>query len=163
MKFEIDRGNAVGYNLVGKLRGTKGTRSILIVSNLDGFGKLPDGRIYETAKGSAVAIGLMTDLMDYYQTHRPEYNIIFAMVGSKWTSNEGIRDLIRKINWGTIAYTFDLYALGGKGEFFVSYTDDRQKESMWTSFSSWTRRGFRWTEMRSTLSPLPSRKKSYSG
>lgn len=128
MKFEIERGNAVGYNLVGKLRGTKGTRSILIVSNLDGFGKLPDGRIYETAKGSAVAIGLMTDLMDYYQTHRPVYNIIFAMVGSKWTSHEGIRDLIRKINWGTIAYTFDLYALGGKGEFFVTYTDDRQKE-----------------------------------
>jgi hypothetical protein len=128
LNLEIERKKSKGSNLVGVIQGKREDKAILITTNLDGFGLLPDGRYFQSAKAGATAPAMLLELAKYYRDNKPEYNIIVAMVGSKWTGNEGIKSLIEAINFDNIACTIDLYAMGGSGQPAVFYTSPQYEE-----------------------------------
>lgn len=127
ISMDIERKSAKGENLVAVIPGKVEEKAILITTNLDGFGSLPDGRYYESAQASAVSVEMMLELARYYKQNVPEYNLILAFVGSKWTDNNGIKELSRVIDFNNIAFSIDLYAMGGNGRLLVNYIDEKNK------------------------------------
>lgn len=126
ISLKIDRSVQTAENLVGVIPGKNEQKSILWVTNIDGFGSLPDGRWYESAKSGAAAAAMMIDMARYYKENTPEYTMIFAFVGGKWKQQEGIQALASKLNFDHITYTVDLYAMGGDGNLnsmYIGYTD----------------------------------------
>lgn len=126
INLTIDRSSQPADNLVGVIPGKSEQKSILWVTNIDGFGSLPDGKWYESAKSGAAAAAMMMDMARYYKEHTPDYTMIFAFVGSKWKQQEGIQALASKLNFSHITYTVDLYAMGGSGNLdnmYIGYTD----------------------------------------
>ncbi|MEO3945847.1 hypothetical protein [Gorillibacterium sp. CAU 1737] len=126
IQLKIDRSTPSADNLVGVIPGKSEEKAILWVTNIDGFGSLPNGTWYESAKAGSVSAAMMLDMARYYRENPPEYTMIFAFVGSKWKGQEGIRALTEKLNFASIACTIDLYAMGGNGnlnDLYVSYTD----------------------------------------
>lgn len=124
--LSIDRSIQQADNLVGVIPGKSEEKAILWVTNIDGFGSLPDGSWYESAKAGAASAAMMLDLASYYKENVPEYTMIFAFVGSKWKAQEGIKALTEKLNFDRISLTIDLYAMGGNGkldEMFINYTN----------------------------------------
>jgi hypothetical protein len=111
-------------NLIGLIPGKQESHAILWVTNIDGFGSLPDGRHFESAKAGAVSAAMMLDMAKYYSENQPEYTMLFAFVGSKWKGQEGVTALVNKLNFDHIDTTIDLYAMGGDGNsMYVGYTD----------------------------------------
>lgn len=126
MDLSIVRSAQQGDNLVGVIPGRSEEKAILWVTNMDGFGSLPDGTWYESAKSGAASAAMMLDMARNYKENLPEYTMIFAFVGSKWKAQEGIKALTEKLNFDRIAASIDLYAMGGNGtldDMFVNYTD----------------------------------------
>ncbi|MFC4601487.1 hypothetical protein [Cohnella hongkongensis] len=124
--LSIERSVTQADNLVGVIPGKSEEKAILWVTNIDGFGSLPDGTWYESAKAGSASAAMMLDLARYYKDHAPEYTMIFAFVGSKWKGQEGIEALADKLSFDRIACTVDLYAMGGTGqldELYVNYMD----------------------------------------
>ncbi|QMV39791.1 zinc-binding metallopeptidase family protein [Cohnella cholangitidis] len=124
--LSIDRSTQQADNLVGVIPGKSEEKAILWVTNIDGFGSLPDGTWFESAKSGAASAAMMLDMASYYKENVPEYTMIFAFVGSKWKAQEGIKALTEKIDFDRIALTIDLYAMGGNGkldEMFINYTN----------------------------------------
>ncbi len=130
LKINIERKSAKSNNLIGVIPGIREDKAILIVSNIDGFGTLPDGSSYPSTIASVVSPAVMLDLAKYYSEHQPKYTLIFAMVGSKWTTQDGIKALVDKIDFTNIVTTLDLYAMGtsvgGNQAINVNYVDPAQ-------------------------------------
>ncbi|BBI30824.1 hypothetical protein [Cohnella abietis] len=122
MQLTISRTSSSADNLIGVIPG-KQEKAVLWVTNIDGFGSLPDGRWYESAISGSAATTMMLDMARYYGEHQPEYTQIFTFVGSKWTGQEGITALANKLNFESIAATVDLYAMGGSADIRIGYTD----------------------------------------
>jgi len=116
VNLTIDRSTQQTDNLVGVIPGKNEQKSILWVTNIDGFGTLPDGRWYENAKSGSAAAAMMLDMARYYRENTPEYTMIFAFVGSKWKDQEGVKALASQLNFDHITYAVDLYAMGGDGD-----------------------------------------------
>ncbi|OXS54256.1 hypothetical protein B1A99_27090 [Cohnella sp. CIP 111063] len=124
--LSIDRSSEQADNLVGIVPGKSEEKAILWVTNIDGFGSLPDGRWYESAKAGSASAAMMLDMARHYKETKPEYTMIFAFVGSKWKGQEGIKALTDKLSFDRIAATVELYAMGGNGklgDMFVNYLD----------------------------------------
>lgn len=124
--MEIDRSDRAADNLVGVVPGKSESKAILWVTNIDGFGSLPDGTWFESAKSGAASAAMMLDMAGYYRKNVPEYTMIFAFVGSKWKAQEGIRALTDALNFDRIASVVDLYSMGGNGslnEMYFGFTD----------------------------------------
>lgn len=132
MELSVDRSIQQADNLAGVIPGKSEDKAILWVTNIDGFGSLPDGTWYESAKSGAASAAMMLDIARYYKKNVPEYTMIFAFVGSKWKEQEGIKALAEKLNFDLIACTIDLYAMGGNGSLdnlYVNYTDPAFKSA----------------------------------
>jgi len=124
--LSIERSMQQADNLVGVIPGKAEEKAILWVTNVDGFGSLPDGSWYESAISGSASAAMMLDMARYYKENVPEYTMIFAFVGSKWKGQEGIKALAEKLSFDRIVATVDLYAMGGNGklnEMFINYTD----------------------------------------
>ncbi|WP_432666621.1 PA domain-containing protein [Wukongibacter baidiensis] len=127
INLEIKRKSTEADNLVGLIPGKREDKAILITTNLDGFGSLPNGEYFQSTKSSAVSTAMLLDLANYYKENKPEYNIIIAIVGSKWIENEGIEKIAKTIDFDNIITTIDLYAMGGDGKPRIFYTDKEFK------------------------------------
>lgn len=125
IQLSVSRNAGSADNLIGVIPG-KQEKAVLWVTNIDGFGSLPDGRSYESAKSGSAAAAMMLDMARYYAGNQPEYTQLFAFVGGKWKGQEGISALAGRLNFDNIAATVDLYAMGGSGraeEINIGYTD----------------------------------------
>jgi len=125
-ELTIDLSSEKADNLIGIIPGKRVDKAVLYVTNMDGFGSLPDGRWYESAKSGSAAAAMMLELASRYKTSTPEYTMIFAFVGSKWKGQEGIQALAAQLNFDHIVTTFDLYAMGGNGsinQMYFGYVD----------------------------------------
>lgn len=121
IKVEISRTKSESANIVGLLEGKSEHKAILIVSNLDGIGTLPGGITFQTAKMGSANIGTFIKLIDYYKKNKPEFNIIFALVGDKYTNGEGVNQLSQMIDFNKMEGVIDLYASGGEGKPWINY------------------------------------------
>ena len=123
INLNISREDSYSYNLVGLIKGSSEDKAILLTANLDGFGSLPDGRYFESCKAGSVSPAMLIDLAQYYKNNKPEYNIIITIAGSKWTGNEGIKEVANILDFDHIVSTIDIYAMGGNGQPNLFYTD----------------------------------------
>jgi len=113
--LDIERNIRIkSQNIVGKIPGVYDSKSILLVTNLDGFGKLPGGYIYQNAKYSSVSPALMLSIVEYYNKNKPLYDIYFAVVGNKWDTRQGIKYVMGNIDEENFIGAIDLYSMGGQ-------------------------------------------------
>jgi|GEM_PF-1766788 len=116
----IHRSSSVSApNIVAQIPGRNPEKSILVVTNLDGFGKLPDGYAYPNAVYSCAAPAMMVDLAAYFAENQPAHNVIFAVVGDKWREDQGIMSLKEKLRSENIVSVLDLYAVGAEENRFT--------------------------------------------
>lgn len=122
--IDIERGKkAVAQNIVGMVEGIDKTKSILLVTNMDGYGSLPNGIVYQNAKLSVVAPVMLSELAKYYKDNRPKYNIVFAVVGNKWDNGLGAEALMSSIDSNSLIAVVDLYAMGGENPIpYIGYS-----------------------------------------
>jgi hypothetical protein len=107
--------NMTADDLVGIVPGKLESHAILWVTNIDGFGMLPDGRAFPGAKAASTAAAMMLDLAQRYTQSQSEFTQIFAFVGSKWSDQAGVKALAQRLNWSHIDTVVDVYAMGGSG------------------------------------------------
>lgn len=119
INMSITREDTTSYNVLGVLEGKRKDKALLLIANLDGFGVLPDGRVFETAQYGAVNTTMLIDMARYYKQHTPEYSIIFAAVGGKYTDRDGIKVLLNDINMRHIISTYEIYQLAGEEGLFT--------------------------------------------
>jgi hypothetical protein len=118
--------NMAADDLVGIVPGKLESHAILWVTNIDGFGILPDGRAFPGTKAASTAAAMMLDLAQHYTQSQPEFTQIFAFVGSKWSDQAGVKALAEHLNWSHIDTAVDVYAMGGSGarnRVNVNFTD----------------------------------------
>ena len=103
-------------DLVGVVPGSSESPAVLWVTNIDGFGSLPDGGSFASAISGSTAAAMMLDLAQTYVQNPPPVTQIFAFIGSKWTDKAGAVALANRLNWSHVGAVLDLYAMGGTGQ-----------------------------------------------
>lgn len=116
-----------GTNLIGIIEGkTPGEGKILAVTaHFDHLGVI-DGEIYNGADDNASGAAALIAVATWFTRHKPEHDILFALVDGEETGYLGSRDLLRSglVDVSRIALdlNFDMVSRSDVGELYVSGT-----------------------------------------
>lgn len=106
---------ATSYNVLGMVKG-KSNKTIVISASLDGYGSLPNGRVFNGASADASGVGVIASLAKYYSVNQPNYNILFAGFGNQTTEMEGSNYFVNNYkDIKNIICDIDIYDVGCDG------------------------------------------------
>ncbi|AWI03105.1 M28 family peptidase [Clostridium drakei] len=113
MTIDVNRNKVNGYNVLGMIKGKDTTKTIVISASLDGYGSLPNGRVFPGASADASGVGTIAAVAKYFSTNQPNYNVLFAAFGSQTAQREGSIYFVNNYsNIKNVIADIDIYDVG---------------------------------------------------
>ena len=115
-----------GVNLLGLVEGQNpGGKMLVISAHYDHLG-IVDGEIYNGADDNASGVAALIAVADWFSQHKPQHDILFALVDGEEQGELGARALVRsgEVDLSRIALNlnFDMVSRSDKDELYASGT-----------------------------------------
>nr|WP_321441093.1 M28 family peptidase [uncultured Hyphomonas sp.] len=115
-----------GVNLLGLIEGQNpGGKMLVISAHYDHLG-IVDGEIYNGADDNASGVAALIAVADWFSQHKPQHDILFALVDGEEQGELGARALVRsgEVDLSRIALNlnFDMVSRSDKDELYASGT-----------------------------------------
>ena len=115
-----------GVNLLGLIEGQNpGGKMLVISAHYDHLG-IVDGEIYNGADDNASGVAALIAVADWFSQHKPQHDILFALVDGEEQGELGARAMVRsgEVDLSRIALNlnFDMVSRSDKDELYASGT-----------------------------------------
>jgi len=120
-----------GVNIIGYIKGNASDSAFVITAHYDHLGVVGED-IYNGADDNASGVAALLAIMEYFQTHTPRHNIVFAALDAEEMGLQGAKALIADssrvpMELVKLNINMDMISVSDKYELYAAGTSHYQK------------------------------------